>query len=345
MKNILIIGFGKMGKIKASIWHSLGAKIFILDTEQTTSAIVPREYTSVNSVYDFFVKVKTTHYFVDIVTPNGTHMQVLEDVCKHAVGTSVTIIIEKPAFSSLDEMRMLDRISASSKQVNLLVSENYMSSLALHQLKQLLEQKKADGLTIQKIEVNFSKNRMQDVGTGRFYDKELGPYGIELPHMLACLDAIGVTIDSLEIKKSLHLHFSEDIYDEGVYVVLASTTGIHIVLNQSLGSFSVDEQLDLNQNKLERWIQVQLSDSSQIRVDFDPVATLPRYTSRLQVSNQTPVISDNHLRAHLQAIFVENTDYMNKISVNHLRSSNELLLKIAAQRQHKHLHAIIKETL
>ena len=61
---------------------------------------------------------------------------------------------------------------------------------------------------IDKIYIEFSKNRLEDNAKGRFLDEEILGFGIELPHILAILRYLGIPLDE----------FANGIFENNIYI-------------------------------------------------------------------------------------------------------------------------------
>ncbi len=345
MKSILIIGYGTMGNIKAALWRSLGFDVYVHDSSFADHLPRNVQYPVVKSIRQFMM-MHASDSIIDIVTPNGTHIGVLDEVCAAAITSSAvqyTVLVEKPFYSTNDERLRFLKLSYDFSNIHVVVSENYFASVGLRKLYDVIESALSQGKSIAKLEINFSKNRLNDIAQGRFYDEELGPYGIELPHMIACLQYLKFDMKALELEKNVQVQFSDALHDEGVYIEMNDlSTGASIYLVQSLGSKFIEPNgTNDRDNFTTRYISVDFNDRSRLVLEFDPIVGLPRYTSRITTTSQTGTVQsslyhDDHLKIHLHKVSDNDADYGCYISPASLDHSNASLVALAAKREYEY---------
>lgn len=122
--------------------------------------------------------------FWDICTPDESHLPVMKVLLEKG---AQKILVEKPICvpSQIQEMENLLNIFPEKK---ICVEETYVSSRVIEIVRELSN---AYGMLRPDILVEQSKNRMQDIIGGRFIDKELGVFALEVPHSLTIVAGTG----------------------------------------------------------------------------------------------------------------------------------------------------------
>ena len=301
---VLIIGFGKIGRIKSSLWKELGFRVTIADTNpahEKEALILGYEFT------DDFSCLETQLSILDISTPAGTHFDVLKDALNQLQFLPETIIVEKPFASSQEELENFLALLKDPVYPRLadclFINEQYYSSSTLKRVYELL-----DNEHIESIAVDLSKNRITDTKeAGRFFDYTLGAFGIELPHALAVLDVLGIDVASLKNSVSVRYIESTDPLNQAAFVS-GEVQNSRILLSSHLGSFSVANDNEIVvENSLTRKIVIHTS-TRLFDITLDPHPSLARFFAHIQVSSKDgamlidEVVFDDHLKAHLSAL-------------------------------------------
>lgn len=101
--NVLIIGFGTIGKIKARVWKSKNLQVLIYDKNRS------EEYVGMNKDYAIVSNLNSIKHvdYIDICTPSGTHVSLLKEILKRRINFE-NVLIEKPLFSSFKNFLNLD---------------------------------------------------------------------------------------------------------------------------------------------------------------------------------------------------------------------------------------------
>lgn len=181
-KNILIIGFGKIGKIKAYKWLSRGYEVYVKDLKFSSM-----KYLNTNS--DVLDDLSRQYFTIEICTPTNHHLMLLKTVITRYVYSYISI--EKPLCNRLEDLEEMKSLVGSHPHLakKMFASEQYFFSKILEKLLQV------DCFSLDKIKeitVNFSKDRIEDNENGRFLDKEILGYGIEIPHIIAVISYLRV---------------------------------------------------------------------------------------------------------------------------------------------------------
>jgi len=304
MTQVLVVGYGKIGIIKSSIWQSLGAEVYVYDINKATNAAILRDGYRVFRKDDF----QSYDSIIDISTPAGQHFNGLRwalDSIEHA---PKAILIEKPLASSGTEIaqfiELLNNFNAYDISKRIFVNETYYSSTALEYLRRQIT------LVNSKFRVNIelSKNRLIDNDNGRFFDLELGAVGIEVPHMIAILQVLGVRLETLKSGSTTILGSSNRIDNQG-FVYRLRNKDVSIDLASYLGDFrKTNDSLTTNYGVVRR-LQVVVG-SATYTLEFDPAEGVPRYHSRLTIQHadhepEVLIMVDDHLKKHMD-LFLRN---------------------------------------
>lgn len=193
-KNILIIGFGKIGKIKAYKWLSRGYEVYVKDLKFSSM-----KYLNTNS--DVLDDLSRQYFTIEICTPTNHHLMLLKTVITRYVYSYISI--EKPLCNRLEDLEEMKSLVGSHPHLakKMFASEQYFFSKILEKLLQV------DCFSLDKIKeitVNFSKDRIEDNENGRFLDKEILGYGIEIPHIIAVISYLGISLE--EFKKGIFVN-------------------------------------------------------------------------------------------------------------------------------------------
>lgn len=120
----------------------------------------------------------------DICVPDEYHLPAIKEVLARG---AQKILVEKPICipSQIEEMEAL---LTGLSGIEVCVEETYASSKVV---KVVREQSEKCGILRPQILIEQSKNRMEDITKGRFIDRELGVFGLEIPHSLTVVVGTG----------------------------------------------------------------------------------------------------------------------------------------------------------
>jgi len=120
----------------------------------------------------------------DICVPDEGHYPMMKKILEMGFKK---ILVEKPICqpSQIPAMR---KLLEDFPGAQICVEETYASSEVVRIIR---EQSNKCGMIRPKIWMEQSKNRMQDIINGRFIDKELGVFALEVPHSLTAVTATG----------------------------------------------------------------------------------------------------------------------------------------------------------
>lgn len=333
---VLIVGYGKIGRIKAFMWQSLGDKVFIHDTSQLA------RQRAIEDGFELLESQKIDNRtIIDISTPAEQHFSALKWCVDATTELPRYILVEKPLVSSREELEALQSLTrsyGSNLEEIIFLNESYYESAGLHKLMELI-----DGPP-RYIEVELSKNRLEDSSKGRFFDNKLYSIGIEVPHILAVLQILNINLDKLKNSKSI-LYVNENRYQDQGFELEFSFDKTKVVLRSFLGGFNVRRGYVQNTNNLIRVIKVH-TDTQNVTLELDPVTTLPRYHSRISVDSverEEPFVinvADNHMLNHMQQ-FRHGNNINKLLSYKNALYLSSLLIHI---RDHSHIININKTT-
>lgn len=294
---VLILGCGTIGQIKARLWLSLGVTVYLHDTN-------PARVDRLLAEIDGLIRLKdnTDGFIVDISTPSDQHASSLSWVFENIPHPKM-ILIEKPICTNSRDKARINQLLRDHRHVPVYVNESYFWSSALNWLLNRLQ----DGNEkITSVKVNLSKNRLADAATGRFFDKELEAYGIEVPHVLAVLQKLG--FGKLDVVESTIYREKDNFINQGVHIALTDTNNRLIIIDSFLGDFIVQSE-GVAQNALMRQIVITTDSGSYYHISFDPAPNEPRFKSVITVNNtERVVLEDDHLRKHLEHVRTNSVD-------------------------------------
>jgi hypothetical protein len=283
--SIVLLGYGRMGAMKKKIYDSLGYKVYIVDPHKNLNSTyqidnIPNTYDSGKLCYD-------------ICTPTDIHIDILEEILEKQ--PTAQILVEKPLCNDIDSYKKFNDLIENNQECRVMLSENYLYSEALKKIKGIIEQKR---LKIKKIQIEFSKDRREDIQNGRFIDKRLQGIGIEIPHIFGILYSLGFTdfkFDEVNYNQNTHDLSSTKFRDELFINATSNETNIDIF--QSLtGRYKVlDENLATPQEhdiQSYRVLIIECENDYRISVQWDPIPRMPRYFSKIVLSNKKSIITE-----------------------------------------------------
>ena len=291
---VLILGCGTIGQIKAGLWLSLGMDVYLYDTNPSQV----NKLLSTDERLKRFRQDKTNGFIVDISTPSDQHASSLQWVFE-AIKNPRTVLVEKPICTNISDKMAINRLLNKHRDVSIYVNESYFWSSALDWL---LNQLYVNNESLRSIEVSLSKNRLADTRAGRFFDRELESYGIEMPHVIAILQKLGVDISRLRVLANTLYRSDIDPLNQGVNIELSDANGSTIKIDSFLGNFMILESNRVP-NCLARWLIVKTNKQNTYRITFDPAPNERRFKSVVMINDdERIVLDDDHLRKHLQQV-------------------------------------------
>jgi predicted dehydrogenase len=317
--NVLIVGYGKVGKMKSKIWASLGAKVYVLDNDSSKEPLILKD--------NFKLYSPTTKFtgLLDISTPADSHFNSLRQCLRDPNISPTYILVEKPLASTRKELASFVKLFENLKiRKKLYMNESYYVSTAIKQLLHTINQGRE---TITSVSIDLSKNRLADRDKGRFFDEELGAIGIEVPHMLAMLDMLDIDISIL--KEAETKIFLKGQRKDNQTFKLQHSGKISVSLTSSLGNFRIEDIRYIEGNTMARKLSV-LTDKNEYKIQFDPVLNSPKLHSVITSSETKPshntVLLDDHLKNYLQLFMKGNTESIEKLTgaVNAIRLTETL---------------------
>ncbi|MCD6477691.1 MAG: Gfo/Idh/MocA family oxidoreductase [Candidatus Aenigmarchaeota archaeon] len=188
MVSIVQIGYGNAARIHRDSLKKEGIDIDVLGViEINPNKIKDAEkegFKVFRSIDEYFTKYGKTPDFFDNCTPTKEHYWVTKKILEHT--PDANILIEKPV-TSPEYISLIRELIKYHPKARISVNENYISSNVTRVIKEKAEEY---GFSTPEIDVEFTKNRVEDVLNGRFIDKDLGALGYEGSHELAVVRGI-----------------------------------------------------------------------------------------------------------------------------------------------------------
>jgi len=329
-QNALIVGVGKIGKVKSNIYKKYGFHVTGYDTKHVNivggtfdTFLTDNQITSMTKCFDV----------IDISVPTEFHLSVLDTVFKQFPNT--LCLIEKPLVASGQEIQAIKELLARHNPQKLLYSENYVFSTALKFARNYIKKTKA---SITKIELEFSKDRTIDMNAGRFLDARLDGFGIEVPHMLAILEFLEVSpnkVISVETK-----NYSKSVNYSKVYslidIKLQAEGNREIRLVQSLNGKCILHNRVFIQpnatvpNSTYRIAEIHLSNGDSLYIQFEPISDIDRYISKMTIVDSNGKLKfkrdfDDNTLDHLISN-IKNSDVNDFLDINAAIRINTLIV-------------------
>lgn len=342
--HVLVIGYGKIGRIKALNWQSLGRQVIVFDTNTEK-----RQQATTDGFALFEDSHKYRDLIADISTPASFHLTSLEWMLSHVTPMPRSVLIEKPLVSNETELNQLMQLLDANPTLNdrLVVNESYHLSTALRYVAQDIVK---SGAKITSIKAELSKNRLNDIAQGRFTDDYLGPLGIELPHMIAMVQALGMELKHIDIQDVAIVEDKHTPHNSGFTIDLRAN-GISVTMSSYLGNFRLDNDRPVLNKDIVRSLEVETT-AKVYKVLFDPVAGHQRYMSEVSTVDPTfkaterIVMEDNHLKENLQKLHrkTKHTDIDRLLSIHNSVAVSNFIFELKKAAQHKDIAAISELT-
>lgn len=315
LDKVLILGCGTIGQIKAGLWLSLGANVYLYDT----SPAQIDKLLKTDKRLQRFNQQQMGDFTVDISTPSDQHASSLLWTLETIKNPRI-ILLEKPICTNANDKVVIDRLLSKHRSVSVYVNESYFWSSALDWLSNRLH---INDEKIVSIEINLSKNRLADTRAGRFFDRDLESYGIEVPHAIAILQRLGVDIDGLRVGANKIYRSENDPFNQGVHLMLSDRSSRIIKIDSFLGDFMIQTGEKI-QNFLTRWLIVETDKQNKYHVLFDPAPNEQRFKSVITINDsERVVLDDDHLRRHLKHVQLGE---LNDAMKQHLSPANSIAI-------------------
>lgn len=293
---VLIVGYGKIGRIKASLWLAMGATVYVYDQNDALHSKV------LEDGHSLFVSNGQVFDIIDISTPAGTHYKALAWAMDAATDPNV-YLIEKPLASSREELEAFKTLLSRRPDLSskIVINESYYQSSLIDEVVKDIEARNAN---IQSIHIELSKNRLNDLEAGRFFDNNLEAIGLEVPHMLAILDRFEVSLPK-DSKPSLVVDKLKR--PNQAFILKTSEGSTELVLESYLGNFRY-EGIDVTTNTaITRKLTI-TTNILEYKIEFDTLLDHERFHGRLTILEKGVVLSekiapDNHLDMQLRLVF------------------------------------------
>ena len=312
---VLILGCGTIGQIKAGLWLSLGANVYLYDT----SPAQIDKLLKIDKRLQRFNQQQMGDFTVDISTPSDQHASSLFWTFETIKNPRI-ILLEKPICTNANDKAVIDQLLSKYRSVPVYVNESYFWSSALDWLSNRLH---INDEKIVSIEINLSKNRLANTRAGRFFDRDLESYGIEVPHAIAILQRLGVDIDGLRVGANKIYRSENDPFNQGVHLMLSDMSSHIIKIDSFLGDFMIQTGEKM-QNSLTRWLIVETDKQNKYHVLFDPAPNEQRFKSVITINdNERVVLDDDHLRRHLKHVQLGE---LNDAMKQHLSPANSIAI-------------------
>lgn len=299
--HVLVVGYGKIGRIKSDLWRALGLEVFVYDADSSKNALILND--GHHLANEMAKSTDRDHLILDISTPAGYHVAGLKTALAMTKSKPTAILIEKPVVSTIRELKSLQEVLEQYAEQGMAeiayFNESYYSSDAILEIIDKVRGKKE---RITSIAIELSKNRLSDNDSGRFFDFALGVVGIEMPHMVAILQMFGFDTDILASKSGTLLVDSERDDNQG-YKLAYVDNGASVLLETYLGDFRDNAGLIVPNEGITRRMSV-ATPTTTFEILFDPADCVPRYHARIREINlkgavSEKVIVDDHLKKHL----------------------------------------------
>jgi hypothetical protein len=318
---VLIVGYGKIGRIKAPMWSEMGATVYVYEQNDRLHPKI------LGDGYSLFSFKDQVFDIVDISTPAGMHYGALA-WAMDAVAEPDIYLIEKPLASTREELRAFKTLVSENPTLSrkIVINESYYNSTLLDAVAKDIASSNAN---IQSIHIELSKNRLKDLEAGRFFDDALEAVGLEVPHMLAILDKFGVSLPE-GCMPSLIVDTLKRANQ--AFILRTNESGPEIVFESYLGNFRYEGTSITSNTTITRKAKI-TTDILDYQIEFDPLIDHERFHGKLTIFEKGIVVSkktvlDNHLDVQLRLILNGTPLHDTSIGITKALEFTETLLRL-----------------
>jgi len=209
---------------------------------------------------------------------------------------SANLIIEKPVVNNLTEIEALMSLRTKYPRAKFFVDENYCFSNSIPVFKKIMAKYR---IRVRQIRCEFTKNRIKDLERNRFVDSKLGPFGIEISHIVAITEMLGFRFETLIRAKqfSASAHSGKISGCEDCELVYSTEKGQLVEVWQSLsGKIKfVHPCLVIPRDKKKgkfRMVWLIGEDGYNLFLQLEPIEGYPRFTARVVLERQGKVVEE-----------------------------------------------------
>ncbi|QOL13596.1 Gfo/Idh/MocA family oxidoreductase [Dickeya dianthicola] len=180
--NAVVVGYGVAGRMHARILADEGACISIVDPKfQNLPGM--EQAKCINQLPPSIIKSADIW---SVCTPTSEHLSCVREILKF--NPKANIYLEKPACQA-NEINELIELNNDYPSARIAVVDQYSHTTVLSSFLKIIR-KYEPSEPIHRIEIQFHKDRSQDIEKGRFVDRSYGVLGYEWLHMLSVLKEI-----------------------------------------------------------------------------------------------------------------------------------------------------------
>lgn len=182
--NACVIGYGHAGHLHTKILADIGIHITVLDPKCNS---LPQQHHSFPcEVSELPTDLATNIDLWSICCPTADHLPALKAILAHNPASK--ILLEKPACQG-HEIDTFIKLLTQHPDARIIVNDQYQHSAAIPEFKKLVNYFEPGSL-INQVTISFTKDRVADINTGRFIDRDYGVLGYEWLHMLTILAGV-----------------------------------------------------------------------------------------------------------------------------------------------------------
>lgn len=335
---VLIVGYGKIGRIKAPMWQAMGATVYVYEQSDALHSKI------LEDGYGLFVSKDQTFDIIDISTPASMHYKALAWAIDTATDPDI-YLIEKPLASTPEELQAFKTLLLETPDLSrkIVINESYYQSNLMDEVAEDIESRNAN---IQSIHIELSKNRLKDLEAGRFFDDHLEAIGFEVPHMLAILDRLGVPLPK-DCKPSLIVDKLKRANQ--AFILKTNDSGPEVVLESYLGNFRYEGASITNNAAITRKATI-TTDILDYQIEFDPLLDQERFHGKLTTLNKGVVLSeklvlDNHLDTQLRSVLNGKPLHETSVGITKTLEITETLLRLRESCEVTELEQAAEDTM
>ncbi|MFH1423470.1 MAG: Gfo/Idh/MocA family oxidoreductase [Candidatus Nealsonbacteria bacterium] len=183
---IIQIGNGNVAKMHRECFTRESMVIAVIETNPAKLKRAKEEgFSAFPDIASLPLRLMEEADLWDICAPDENHYPMMKKILEMGFKK---ILVEKPICQP-SQIQAMRKLLANFPNAKICVEETYASSQVVATIREMCEKYR---IFHPKILMEQSKNRMQDIVNGRFVDKELGVFALEVPHSFTAVTATGI---------------------------------------------------------------------------------------------------------------------------------------------------------
>ena len=185
LMKVIQVGNGNVAKMHRDCFITRATVIAIVETDPAKRKLAETGgFTTFPDIASVPLELMEKVELWDICVPDESHLPAMRDILERDFKK---ILVEKPICQP-SQIPAMEKLLEDFTDAKICVEETYASSQVVATIRDMCEKYH---IFHPHIVMEQSKNRGQDIVNGRFIDKELGVFALEVPHSLSAIAGTG----------------------------------------------------------------------------------------------------------------------------------------------------------